>query len=86
MIAIFMIWVSSVYPLPGLLRERGGIKERLDMVLVTNNWKEKFNIASVTHLDPSKSDHIPILIAVDGSPAYQRMWEDKIRFRHMGPY
>lgn len=43
----------------------GGIKERLDYVLASLSWKNLFGNARVTHLDPSTSDHVPIIISLD---------------------
>lgn len=49
-----------------------GIRECLDRVLVTLDWKALFANATVFHLDPSKSDHILIILFMDGSSAYRR--------------
>ena len=40
----------------------GGIKVRLDRVLATQSWVDLFPSYKVTHLKPTSSDHIPILL------------------------
>ncbi|KAL2939928.1 hypothetical protein RDABS01_001310 [Bienertia sinuspersici] len=50
---------------------RGGeehIQERLDRCLVTQDWKELYPGASVSHLDKRKSDHLPLLVSIKGCP------------------
>lgn len=46
-----------------------GIKEPVDPFLACHEWCTRFPLTSVTHLNPIKSDHIPILVDVrDGPP------------------
>nr|KYP70172.1 hypothetical protein KK1_009383 [Cajanus cajan] len=41
---------------------RGSLFERLDRVLASFEWRVDFPKAEVTHLNPLKSDHVPILL------------------------
>ena len=41
---------------------RAFVEERLDRVVATLSWTNLFNVISVTHLQISKFDHIPILV------------------------
>ena len=67
-------------PFTWVTTRSGGVKERLDTVLATNGLKEMFNNARVTHLDPLKSDHVPILIGLDGTPNLRRSNRRAFRF------
>lgn len=37
-------------------------RERLDRVVATVNWREKFPLTTVTHLPSHASDHVPIIL------------------------
>ncbi|CAL8169219.1 unnamed protein product [Prunus armeniaca] len=62
----------------------GGIKERLDRALANLMWQGLFPASRVVHLEPSRSDHLPILIYLnqhknkDGAPSpwfrFEHMW------------
>lgn len=44
--------------------QRGRLKERLDRGLANLDWRLQFPDASVTHLNPLKSDHSPLLVSL----------------------
>lgn len=44
----------------------GGINGQLDRVLATLSWRNLFPNCSFIHLNPCKSDHIPILLNYNG--------------------
>ncbi|KAM3001560.1 hypothetical protein FF2_037838 [Malus domestica] len=46
-------WMTSVH---------GGVKKRLDKVFASRDWKDKYPAVVVRHLNPYKSNHIPILL------------------------
>lgn len=52
-------------PYTWITTRSGGFKEQLDMMFVTYRLKDFFRNAKVTHLDPSKYDHVPVLLKVD---------------------
>ncbi|KAM1237283.1 hypothetical protein ACFX13_039020 [Malus domestica] len=39
-----------------------GVKKRLDKVFASRDWKDKYPAVVVRHLNPYKSNHIPILL------------------------
>ena len=39
-------------------------KFRLDRVVVTNGWRDKFQLSSVTYPSPHASDHLPIVLQI----------------------
>ncbi|KAM1025113.1 hypothetical protein ACFX15_037653 [Malus domestica] len=39
-----------------------GVKKRLDKVFASRDWKDKYHAVVVRHLNPYKSNHIPILL------------------------
>ncbi|KAM2035336.1 hypothetical protein EV2_039334 [Malus domestica] len=46
-------WMTSVH---------GGVKKCLDKVFASRDWKDKYPAVVVRHLNPYKSNHIPILL------------------------
>ena len=42
--------------------EEANTKLRLDRVVATVEWKNKFQLSSVTHLPPPASDHLPLIL------------------------
>lgn len=52
-------WVTSVHM---------GVKKHLDRVFVSQGWKDKYHAAVVRHLNPFKSNHIPIFLEVRSCP------------------
>lgn len=56
----------------------GGIKERLDRVLANCEWRSLFPQATVHHLEPCSSDHLPILL--EASPT-MKPWRRRSFFR-----
>ena len=40
-------------------------KLRLDRVVATMEWKNKFQLSSVIHLPPHASDHLPLILQKD---------------------
>ncbi|XP_019438842.1 PREDICTED: uncharacterized protein LOC109344534 [Lupinus angustifolius] len=46
---------------------KGGLKERLDRVLANLEWRLKFPLVEVFHLNPMKSDHSPLLLSLLGA-------------------
>ena len=40
-------------------------KLRLDRVVATMEWKNKFQLSSVIHLPPHASDHLPLILQTD---------------------
>lgn len=47
----------------------GGIKEKLDRFLTSTTWNDLFIDFRVSHLDPSKSNHMPLTLSFDGTRA-----------------
>lgn len=47
----------------------GGIKEKLNRFLASTTWNDLFIGARVSHLDPSKSNHVPLTLSFDGTRA-----------------
>ncbi|KAM2286101.1 hypothetical protein ACFX1S_038617 [Malus domestica] len=41
-----------------------GVKKRLDKVFASRDWKDKYHAVVVRHLNPYKSNHIPILLEI----------------------
>ncbi|KAM1788196.1 hypothetical protein ACFX11_038518 [Malus domestica] len=48
-------WMTSVH---------GGVKKCLDKVFASRDWKDKYPAVVVRHLNPYKSNHIPILLEI----------------------
>ncbi|KAM1299330.1 hypothetical protein ACFX2F_026033 [Malus domestica] len=69
-------------PYTWITTRAGGIKERLDRMMATDGWKDLFSTAKVTHLDPSKSDHVPILLELDGPHNCVRRRSKMFRFEN----
>ena len=40
-------------------------KLRLDKDVATKEWRDKFQLSSVTHLPPHESDHLPIILQTE---------------------
>ena len=40
-------------------------KLRLDRAVTTKEWRDKFQLSSVTHLPPHESDHLPIILQTE---------------------
>ena len=40
-------------------------KLRLDRVVAIKEWRDKFQLSSVTHLSPLASDHLPIVLQIE---------------------
>jgi len=40
-------------------------KLRLDRAVATVEWKNRFQLSSVTHLPPHASDHLPLILQTD---------------------
>lgn len=59
------------------------IKESLDRVLASFEWKSMFGAVKVTHLDPSKSDHSPIIPSTGGSLPNCRKFCYRFRFEEL---
>lgn len=55
-------------------------KSRLDRVVVTPSWSDIFSEARVSHLPPSRSDHIPLLLGVHVVPPLIRRFSRRFRF------
>ncbi|CAL0329697.1 unnamed protein product [Lupinus luteus] len=54
------LWVNLQEMAPGI--DKPWLKERLDKALSHLEWSLMFPHASVTHLNPLKSDHSPLLV------------------------
>ena len=59
---------------------RAFVEERLDRALATSSWTNMFNVISVTHLQISKSDHIPILVEAANQSSQTHNKRRLIRF------
>lgn len=70
-------------PYTWITTRSGGIKERLDKMLMTYRWKDLFSNAKVSHLHPSRSDHVPILLEVDGLQTHIRRMGKVFRFENI---
>ncbi|XP_004309357.1 PREDICTED: uncharacterized protein LOC101301924, partial [Fragaria vesca subsp. vesca] len=57
------------------------IKERLDRFVVNRTWLQMFPASKVTHLLPSESDHLPILIHIRRSSGRRKKRKRKNKFR-----
>ncbi|KAL6191285.1 hypothetical protein ACLB2K_037676 [Fragaria x ananassa] len=57
------------------------IKERLDRFVVNRTWLQMFPASKVTHLLPSESDHLPILIQIRKSSGRRKKRKRKKKFR-----
>ncbi|KAL6185364.1 hypothetical protein ACLB2K_041498 [Fragaria x ananassa] len=57
------------------------IKERLDRFVVNRTWLQMFPASKVTHLLPSESDHLPILIQIRRSSGRRKKRKRKKKFR-----
>ena len=63
---------------------RGGdanIQERLDRFFANEVWKTKFSGSYVTHLPKRKSDHVPIIVSVNGGRNVRAKSQKTKRFR-----
>lgn len=52
------------------------LQERLDRFLATHQWKNLFPGSFVSHLEKRKSDHLPIVLCIKGTP---RVMKEKKR-------
>lgn len=43
------------------------VRCRLDRTLSTNSWLARFPLTRVCHLNPSKSDHLPVLVEIQSA-------------------
>ncbi|KAK9901868.1 hypothetical protein M0R45_001892 [Rubus argutus] len=55
-------------------------KCRLDRVVASATWTDLFSVARVTHLPPSRSDHIPLLLGVYASNPPACSFHHRFRF------
>ena len=73
---------------PGLMTiNRGGrknVKARIDRVVASPCWSDRFKMAQLMHIISSRSDHFPLLLDYEGVPdrrkiprlfRYEAMWE-----------
>ncbi|KAM1172355.1 hypothetical protein ACFX2G_022945 [Malus domestica] len=51
-------------------------------MMATDGWNNLFSNAKVTHLDPRKSDHVPILLELDGPHNCVRRRSKMFRFEN----
>ncbi|XP_068344070.1 uncharacterized protein [Pyrus communis] len=52
-------------------------------MLATDKWRDLFSNAKVSHLDPTKSDHVPILLEIDGPQNHVRHRGKAFRFENL---
>lgn len=61
----------------------GGIKERLDRAVANSDWQVLFPESHLLHLEPSRSDHLPILLSLRRSPCRTTRPSAFFRFESM---
>ncbi|WMV59000.1 hypothetical protein MTR67_052385 [Solanum verrucosum] len=65
----------NTYKLEQKIRENEGIiQERLDRVLVSPNWKIKFENANVQHIETEASDHFALMLSSDAEQLRKKKW------------
>ena len=53
---------------------------RLDRAMATMDWRARFPFSSVTHLPPHASDHLPILLQVQGCKKLRQKGQKGFKF------
>lgn len=60
-----------------------GVKNHLDRVFASRDWKDKCHAVVVRHLNPSKSNHIPIHLEVQSCPISSSRRRSMFRFEDL---
>lgn len=64
--------IDAGYQGPPFTWLKGALMERLDRMLINNEWRLRFQQAVVHHLPPLKSDHRPLLVKFQRDPQPNR--------------
>lgn len=78
-----MIWVTLAIIILGLITGEDEVRCRLNRALATNSWLQMFPLSRVCHLNPSKSDRLPLLVEIRSSLVVQNCRSRRFHFEDM---